>query len=168
MKQIKIGVCGVHGAGKTTKVRELKDQYLDAGNTVYVVEEIARSCPIRLGTIKAQEWIWEHQLEAEKHAMSLDVDVVICDRTVMDNLMYYLDLTIPLLGDMEKYDQTMQRWEELYKEAVRWMPAYNHVIRMPMNLEWLQADDPIRPKDEEYARWIDLLFDIYVQEYVTG
>jgi len=60
MKQIKIGVCGVHGAGKTTKVHELKDQCIDAGNTVYVVEEIARSCPIRLGTIEAQEWIWEH------------------------------------------------------------------------------------------------------------
>ena len=48
--QLKIGVCGVHGAGKTTKVHELRDQYIDAGNTVYVVEEIARSCPIRLGT----------------------------------------------------------------------------------------------------------------------
>jgi len=60
MKQIKIGICGVHGAGKSTKVHELRDQYIDAGSTVYVVEEIARSCPLRLGTIPCQEWIWEH------------------------------------------------------------------------------------------------------------
>ena len=60
---LKIGVCGVHGAGKTTKVHELRDRYIDAGNSVYVVEEIARSCPIRLGTIEAQEWIWEHQVQ---------------------------------------------------------------------------------------------------------
>jgi len=61
----------------------------------------------------------------------------------------------------------MNRWEYLYNEAIQWMPTYDRVIRMPMNLEWLQADDPIRPKDEDYARWIDLLFHIYVQKYVT-
>ena len=165
---LKIGITGVHGSGKTTLANKLEKEYSADGKRVHVVREVARRCTCKRGTIPCQEWIWEHQMAAEKHAMSLDVDVVICDRTVMDNLMYYLDLTIPLLGDMEKYDQTMQRWEELYKEAVRWMPAYDHVIRMPMNLEWLQADDPIRPKDEEYARWIDLLYDIYVQEYVTG
>jgi len=168
MKQIKIGICGVHGAGKTTKVHELRDQYIDAGSTVYVVEEIARSCPLRLGTIKAQEWIWEHQLEAEKHAMSLDVDVVICDRTVMDNLMYYLNVIEQHVFMHGEYAKVIRRWWGLYAEAVRWMPAYDRVIRMPLNLEWLQVDDPVRPKDEEYARWIDLLFDIYVQRYVTG
>jgi len=68
----------------------------------------------------------------------------------------------------EEYAKVIRRWWSLYDEAVRWMPTYNRVIRMPLNLEWLQADDPIRPKDEEYARWVDLLFDIYVQEYVTG
>jgi len=166
-KQTKIGVCGVHGAGKTTKVHELRDQCIDAGKSVYVVEEIARSCPIRLGTIEAQEWIWEHQLAAEKHAMSLGVDVVICDRTVMDNLMYYLDLIAMLIGNTENWSDIMNRWEYLYNEAIQWMPTYDRVIRMPMNLEWLQADDPIRPKDEDYARWIDLLFHIYVQKYVT-
>jgi len=165
--QLKIGVCGVHGAGKTTKAHELRDQCIDAGNTVFVVDEIARSCPLRLGTIPCQEWIWKHQLAAEKHAMSLDVDVVICDRTVMDNLMYYLDIAVASIEETEDCDQILCRWKDLYSEAIRWMPTYDRVIRMPLNLEWLQADDPIRPKDEEYARWIDLLFDIYVQRYVT-
>ena len=167
MKQIKIGICGVHGSGKTTKAHELRDQCIDAGNTVYVVDEVARSCPVQLRTIEAQEWIWEHQLAAEKYAMSLDVDVIICDRTVMDNLMYYLDLTAVLIGKIENYDQVAQRWWDLYNEAIKWMPTYNKIIRMPLNLEWLKADDPIRSKDEEYARYIDALFDIYVQGYVT-
>ena len=167
MTQLKIGICGVHGAGKTTKAHELRDQYLDAGNTVHVVEEVARSCPLQLGTIGAQDWIWDHQLAAEKHAMSLDVDVVICDRTVMDNLMYYLAIVAMLIGKTKNWSDVMNRWEDLYTKAIQWMPTYDRVIRMPLNLEWLQADDPIRPKDEEYARWIDLLFDIYVQKYVT-
>jgi len=163
----KIGICGVHGAGKTTKAHELRDQYLDAGNTVHVVEEVARTCPLQLGTIGAQDWIWDHQLAAEKHAMSLDVDVVICDRTVMDNLMYYLDIVAMLIGKAKNWSDVMNRWDDLYTKAIQWMSTYDHVIRMPLNLDWLQADDPIRPKDEDYARWIDLLFHIYVQKYVT-
>ena len=167
MKQTKIGICGVHGAGKTTKAHELRDQYIDVGNTVYVVEEIARSCPLQLGTIEAQEWVWEHQLAAEKHAMGLGVDVVICDRTVMDNLMYYLHVIFAMIGEIAGYDLLLDRWYELYHEAVQWVPTYDWIIRMPLNAEWLKADDPIRPKDVDYARRIDLLFDIYVQRYVT-
>ena len=30
------------------------------------------------------------------------------------------------------------------------------------------ADGPVRPKDVDYARWIDMFFDVYVQRYVTG
>jgi len=48
------------------------------------------------------------------------------------------------------------------------MPTYDRIIRMPLNIEWLQADGPVRPKDVDYARWIDMFFDVYVQRYVTG
>ena len=165
---LKIGITGVHGSGKTTLANKLEKEYSADGKRVHVVREVARRCTCKRGTIPCQEWIWEHQMAAEKHAMSLDVDVVICDRTVMDNLMYYLDIAVASIEETEDCDQILCRWKDLYSEAIRWMPTYDRVIRMPLNLEWLQADDPIRPKDEEYARWIDLLFDIYVQRYVTG
>ena len=164
---LKIGITGVHGSGKTTLANKLEKEYSADGKRVHVVREVARRCTCKRGTIPCQEWIWEHQMAAEKHAMSLDVDVVICDRTVMDNLMYYLDIAVASIEETEDCDQILCRWKDLYSEAIRWMPTYDRVIRMPLNLEWLQADDPIRPKDEEYARWIDLLFDIYVQRYVT-
>ncbi len=164
MKQIKIGLCGCHGAGKTTKAKELQDRFVDANKTVLVVDEVARSCPHALGTIEAQEWIWGEQMTREKYAMTQDVDVVICDRTVLDNLMYYRDILMTPLG--YPY-HARQHWRNLYTEAKEWMPTYDQVIRLPINLEWLQADDPIRPTDVAYARRIDALFDWFVQPYVT-
>ena len=157
----KIGITGTHGSGKTTKTKELSDHFADLGNMVIVVDGVARSCPHTLGTIEAQEWIWYEQMSWEKHAMTHDVDVIICDRTVMDNLCYYFDIA-------ERDKNTLHRWWTLYREALQWMPTYDQVIRLPLNLGWLQADDPIRPKDIKYARRIDALFDRFVQPYVTG
>lgn len=161
----KIGITGTHGSGKTTKAKELFDRFVDVNKTIIVVDEVARSCPHTLGTIKAQEWIWHEQMSREKHAMTQDVDVVICARTVMDNLMYFYDLIVPDLLDNHPL---CRRWWELYQEATNWMPTYTQVIRLPLNLEWLQADDPIRPKDVKYARRINALFDRFVQPYATG
>jgi len=165
MTKIKIGICGTHGSGKTTKAKELEDHCAGIGKKVYVVHEVARSCPLPLGTIVAQEWIWQHQMAQERGAMHANVDVIICDRTVMDNLMYYYQiLQWGYLDDHAK----CHRWWQLYDEARAWMPTYDHVIRLPLNLEYLKADDPLRPKSEAYAWRIDALFDEFVQEYVTG
>ena len=164
----KIGITGTHGSGKTTKAKELFDRFVDVNKTIIVVDEVARSCPHELGTIEAQEWIWHEQMSREKHAMTQDVDVVICDRTVLDNLMYYRDLLDYNGNEIKNYLAAAIKWWDLLDEAKDWMPTYNQVIRLPLNLEWLQADDPIRPKDVEYARRIDALFDRFVQSYVTG
>ena len=169
MTQIKIGLTGVHGSGKTTKAKELQMHYNDCGKSVHMAGEVARICPYPLGTIEAQEWIWYHQMSQERCGMSIEVDVIICDRTVMDNLMYYRDVIESVVGyaDLSRYHIAIQRWWQLYDQAVVWMATYTQVIRLPLNLEWLQADDPIRPKDEAYARRIDALFDRFVQPYVT-
>ena len=132
---LKIGITGVHGSGKTTLANKLEKEYSADGKRVHVVREVARRCTCKRGTIPCQEWIWEHQMAAEKHAMSLDVDVVICDRTVVDNLMYYLDIAVASIEEMEDCDQILCRWKDLYSEAIRWMPTYDRVIRMPLNLE---------------------------------
>jgi len=159
MTQTKIGITGVHGSGKTTKARELYDHYIDLGRTAILLDEPARKYPYKLGTVEAQEYIWAKHLMQEKEAMAQDVDVIICDRTVLDNLMYYRDLL--------RNARDVHRWWELYQDAIEWMPTYTRVIRLPLNPEWLQADDPIRPKSEEYALRIDALFDRFVSVFVT-
>lgn len=165
---LKLGITGVHGSGKTSYAKELADRYTDVGKTIYVVTEVARSCPHALGTVQAQDWIWQRQMSSEMYAMTLDVDVVICDRTVADNLMYYRNILDDAYNEARAVPGSYQRWWDLYKTMIRWMPSYSQVIRLPLNLEWLQADDdPIRPKDIEYAKRIDALFDRFVQLYVT-
>ena len=165
IEKTKIGLCGVHGAGKTTYAKELHDRFVEDNKTVYKVHEVARSCPYALGTVEAQEYIWHNQMAQERGAVHANTDVIITDRTVLDNLIYYRDIIDNTfrIGDPNRF-----RWWELYHEAVAWMPTYDLVIRLPLNLEWLQADDPIRPRSETYARRIDALFDRFVEPFVTG
>jgi len=66
---LKIGITGVHGSGKTTLANKLEKEYSADGKRVHVVREVARRCTCKRGTIPCQEWIWEHQMAAEKHAM---------------------------------------------------------------------------------------------------
>ena len=163
---IKIGICGTHGAGKTTFANKLEKKHSDSGLRVVVVNEVARKCPYTLGTIQAQEYIWRTQMERETHAMRQDVDVIITDRTVMDNLIYYRVILDDLFG-VDAQTSYQERWKTLYEEAKAWMATYDQVIRLPLNLEYLKAEDPIRPKDVKYARRIDRLFDRFVDPFVT-
>lgn len=162
----KIGLCGVHGSGKTTLATAMEKNYAARGCSVYVISEVARNVPYPLGTVEAQEYIWRNQMIQEKHAMGLDLDVLICDRTVMDNLMYYRHI-IEKSDQLSMWREHFFRWLDLHAEAEEWMATYDQVIRLPLNLEWLQKDDPLRPKSVSFARQIDRLFDVFVQKYVT-
>ena len=166
MTQIKVGITGTHGTGKSWKVKEMKDRMNRIGKTVIVVDEVARKCPYTLGTTFAQEYIYHTQMMREKHAMAQDADVVICDRMTLDNLIYYWAI-IEDIDNPHDRDAYFVRWQKLYKEAKEWMWTYSQVIRLPLNLEYLKADDPIRPKDVDYARRIDKLFDRFVDPFVT-
>ena len=163
---IKIGICGTHGAGKTTLVNKLEKDHLESGEKVYVVREVARSCPYQLGTILSQEWIWNEQMKQEKYAIRQDVDTILLDRMTLDNLIYYRAILDDLFG-VDAQTSYQERWQDLYREAKEWMRTYSQVIRLPLNLEYLKADDPIRSKDVEYARRIDRLFDRFVDPFVT-
>ena len=166
MAQIKVGITGTHGTGKSWKAKELHDHFVEVNKMVSVVDEVARSCPYKLGTIQAQEYIWHTQMERETHAMKQDVDVIITDRTCMDNLMYYRAI-IDDIADPHDWWESFYRWQTLYEEAKAWMATYDQVIRLPLNLEYLKADDPIRPKDPVYAWRIDRSFDRFVDPFVT-
>ena len=158
-----IAVTGVHGSGKTTFVDNLRQQCTTIGKSVYVVEEVARSCPYKLGTIDAQRYIYHNQCKREEYAIKQDVDIVLLDRMRLDNLVYYNDLLV--YGEYP--DSDALHWWEFYDEATACMSMYNAVIRLPLNLEYLKADDPMRSKSVEYAKRIDFGFDVLVEPYVT-
>lgn len=163
-----IAVTGVHGGGKSTLVAELERRSKQSGKTVYVVREVARNCPYPLGTIDAQDYIFRNQMEQERYAFKQDVTTVLLDRMILDNLCYYHAVIEDTIG-MQEHMGIWHRWSRMYEQAVAWVPHYDIVIRLPLNLEYIKNDDDIlRPKDEAYARRIDKLFDHYVEPFVTN
>jgi len=72
-----VGFSGAAGSGKTTLAREVAKRLKERGYSVAVVEEIARIA------------IFVEQLNAEDRARK-EAEIVLCDRTVYDNLMYTL------------------------------------------------------------------------------
>lgn len=164
IRQYKIAVCGVHGGGKTTRIKEMKRDLEDAGLSFVVVKEVARDCPHSLGTVKAQRWIWHEHYSREVDAMSQGCEIVLCDRTLMDNLVYLKHIV-----DREEGRYGKDIFEFLHAVTRTWMETYDKIIRLPLNEKWITDDerDTLRPKDLVYAREIDELFDEMVEPYVA-
>jgi thymidylate kinase len=114
-----------------------------------LLTEIARECPFALNeraSREAHQWIIARQvqLEIEKSFRS---DVVVCDRSVLDNYAYYARL----------YGTTGRRAEALGLYCRDWMTTYDLLIRLPIR-ERLTADG-FRSTDAEFQREIDRLCD---------
>ncbi|MDR1040157.1 MAG: ATP-binding protein [Deltaproteobacteria bacterium] len=97
MKPLKVAFSGAHSTGKTTAARSLLKLLQKEGYRGTLVTETARSCPFpinREATPEAQKWIWERQIGAEAEAVrdgeKAGLDVVVCDRTILDSLCYSL------------------------------------------------------------------------------
>lgn len=92
---VKVALAGTHGVGKTTASRELAGQLrLEFPHLrVTVLPEVARKCPWPINQeagAEAQKWIFHRQLVAELEA-GRQADILICDRSSLDNLFYALD-----------------------------------------------------------------------------
>src|SRR5678815_4713243 len=89
-RRLKVAFVGSHGVGKTTLCYDLASQLkrLDLG--VDLVKEVARRCPLPINeetTLDAQAWILHTQM-AEEIAAAATYEVVVCDRSVLDNYAY--------------------------------------------------------------------------------
>lgn len=142
---MKVALIGTHGVGKTTLCYDLAARLKRADVDVELVREVARHCPLpinRQTNEKAQSWIlhtqmaWE--LEAEAHH-----DLVLCDRSVLDNYCYLLYAEGP-----------QPHWEPLLS---RWLATYDLLVKVPL---WTRPRwDGVRDTDESFQRAIDELLD---------
>lgn len=93
MKQpFKIAFVGSHGVGKTTLCYGLAARLKARDIVLGVVEEVARRSPLPINrdtTLDAQTWILHTQIADELVAANRH-DVIICDRSVLDNYVYLL------------------------------------------------------------------------------
>lgn len=126
-RRLKVAFVGSHGVGKTTLCFDLASQLkrLDLG--VDLVKEVARRCPLPINeetTLDAQAWILHTQI-AEEIATTSQNEVVICDRSVLDNYAYL----VARIGRMPALDALVSQWirgyDALFKVPVTGVPSFD-------------------------------------------
>jgi thymidylate kinase len=147
---LKIAFIGTHGVGKTTLCYDVGAVLKKKGLHVDLVKEVARLSPLpinRKTSLEAQLWILTTQI-AEEIRSAAQHEVVICDRSVLDNYAYLV------------FAAGRQRWLEPLVN--RWMKSYDLLFKVPISGG--AAADGVRDTDEFFMRQIDRLVDELVAE----
>jgi nicotinamide riboside kinase len=147
---VKLAFIGTHGVGKTTLCYDLGAVLKKRGLHVDLVKEVARLSPLpinRQTSIDAQMWILTTQI-AEEIRSAAHHEVVVCDRSVLDNYAYLV------------FAEGRQRWLEPLVN--RWMKSYDLLFKVPISGN--PSADGIRDTDEFFMRQIDRLVDELVEE----
>ena len=109
---MKIAFIGSHGVGKTTLCYDLAARLKRQDRSVDLVKEVARRCPLPINrdtTLAAQAWILHTQI-ADEIAAAAQNEVVICDRSVLDNYAYLVNQA----GRLPAYDALVRAWIASY------------------------------------------------------
>jgi len=137
---LKFAFIGTHGVGKTTLCFELAALLKKRDRVVEMVHEVARFCPLPINrdtTIDAQSWILHTEIASELQAAH-KAEIVICDRSVLDNFCYLLSAgRAPVL-------EPLVRW---------WTATYQLLIKVPIVSP--PGFDGLRDTDATFQRAID-------------
>lgn len=109
---MKIAFIGSHGVGKTTLCFDLASRLKRLDLPVDLVKEVARSCPLPINretTLEAQAWILHSQVAYEIAAAN-QYEVVVCDRSVLDNYAYLVHRA----GRRPEYEAVVEHWVKTY------------------------------------------------------
>lgn len=148
---MKVAFIGTHGVGKTTLCYELAGILKRQGAHVDIVKEVARLSPLpinRQTSLDAQTWILTTQVAEEIRSESA-AEVVVCDRSVLDNYAYMV-----LACGRQRPIERFVDW---------WMRTYDLLFKVPLSGEQAQADG-FRDTDEFFIRSIDQLVDTLLEE----
>ncbi|MEZ5312477.1 MAG: ATP-binding protein [Thermoanaerobaculia bacterium] len=134
----KIAFIGTHGVGKTTLCYGLAARLKRRDVALDIVHEVARRSPLPINaetTVDAQRWILHTQI-AEELVAAARYPVVICDRSILDNYVYFL-----LAGGADPV---------LDRVVDDWLASYALLVHVPM----LAAPTPdgVRAADPRFQR----------------
>ncbi|WKW12808.1 ATP-binding protein [Pseudogemmatithrix spongiicola] len=126
-RRLKIAFVGTHGVGKTTLCFDLAAHLKRLDLAVDLVKEVARRCPLPINeetTLDAQLWILHSQV-AEEIAAQAMYEVVVCDRSVLDNYAYL----VARIGRRPELDHLVREWitgyDALFKVPVIHAPTFD-------------------------------------------
>jgi nicotinamide riboside kinase len=147
---LKIAFIGTHGVGKTTLCYDLAGLLKRQGVNLDIVKEVARLSPLpvnRQTSLEAQLWILMTQVAEEIRAASQH-QVVVCDRSALDNFAY--------LAFACGRPRPIERFVDY------WMKTYDLLFKVPM--AGAASADGFRDTDEFFMRSIDQLVDELLAE----
>lgn len=147
---MKIAFIGSHGVGKTTLCFDLASVLKRQGVHVDMVKEVARLSPLpinRKTSFEAQLWILMTQV-AEEIRSAAHHEVVVCDRSVLDNYAYMLF--------------ACGRQPAIEPFVRRWLKTYDLLFKVP--IQGAPSADGIRDTDEFFMRQIDQTIDRLLTE----
>lgn len=113
---MKFAFIGTHGVGKTTLCFELAALLKKRDRVVEMVHEVARFCPLPINretTTDAQSWILHTEIAAEL-AAQYKAEIVICDRSVLDNYCYLLQT-----GRAPTLETLVRSWTDSYQLLIK-------------------------------------------------
>jgi len=142
---MKIALIGSHGVGKTTLCFELAAALKRRNADLEMVREVARRCPLPINqstTVAAQEWILHTQIAWEIEATASH-EIVLCDRSVLDNYCYLVQAA-----------GTIRAWERFLDY---WLPTYHLLVYVPISER--PAFDGVRAVDPAFQETIETLLD---------
>ena len=114
---MKLAFIGSHGVGKTTLCYDLASRLKRLDLAVDLVKEVARTCPLPINretTLLAQAWILHTQI-AQEIAGTQASQVLICDRSVLDNYAYLVHRA----GRRVEYDALVAQWVRTYDLLIK-------------------------------------------------
>ncbi len=147
---MKVAFIGTHGVGKTTLCFELAAALKREGIHVDIVKEVARLSPLPINqktSLEAQTWIFLTQMAEEIRASSQN-DVLVCDRSVLDNYAYLM----LACGRQPAIERFMHHW----------MKSYDLLFKVPYGGQL--AADGVRDTDTFFAEAVDQLVDKLLAE----
>lgn len=147
---MKVAFIGTHGVGKTTLCYDLASVLKRQGVDVDMVKEVARLSPLpvnRKTSLESQTWILTTQVAEEIRSASRH-QVVVCDRSVLDNYAYLM--------------LACGRQKAIERFVDYWMRTYTLLFKVPIS--GAASPDGFRDLDEFFMRSIDQLVDQLLDE----
>jgi hypothetical protein len=142
---MKVALVGTHGVGKTTLCYEVAARLKRRNVELDIVREVARRCPLPINrdtTAAAQQWILHTQVALEIEA-DAQHDVVLCDRSVLDNYCYLVHAS----GSSKVWESFLDHW----------LATYDLLVHVPV---WRRPTyDGVRAVDPTFQAEIDDLLE---------
>ncbi len=150
---MKLAFIGSHGVGKTTLCYDLAARLKRQDRVIELVMEVARRCPLPINrdtTVQAQAWILHTQVASEI-AAAADAEIVICDRSVLDNYAYLVHQA----GRMPAYDALVAEW----------IGSYDALFKVPIIHP--PSFDGRRDVSQEFQAAIDQTIDVLLEGFAV-